>query len=332
MGRDGHAERAPGADRGERRALSRFHATFLPRTAINPERWARVDAILNSQEGYPPIELYKIGEVYFVRDGNHRVSVARANGLTHIEAYVTEIPTTVDLTLDDFERDQWIIKIERSDFLAATELDRIRPEHDVALTEPGRYPILLRHIHVHHYLRNLDMSRIGHGELMSWDDAVASWYDNIYLPVVEAIRRQDVLASFPDRTEADLYLWIAYHREQLAKQYALAPLPADAAVTSFAETHSDRLLEQAVQSLKAGLFRAFGDSEKPPGLSEEEFESARARHDAGERSLAEAEAEEQPVFDDPERDRGFPLDTEFTDFPLELGRIEAEELAGILNY
>ena len=90
--------------------------------------------------------------------------------------------------------------------------------------------------------------------------------------MVEAIRRQDVLASFPDRTEADLYLWIAYHREQLAKQYALAPLPPDAAVTSFAETHSDRLIEHAVQSLKAGLLRAFGDSEKPPGLSEEEFD------------------------------------------------------------
>ena len=52
---------------------------------------------------------------------------------------------------------------------------------------------------------------------------------------------------------------------------------------------------------------------------------------AGERSLAEAEAEEQPVYDDPEKDRGFRLDAEFTDFPLELGRIEAEELAGILN-
>ena len=58
---------------------------------------------MHSLEGYLPIELYKIGEVYFVRDGNHRVSVARANGLTHIEAYVTEIETDVDLTLDDFD-------------------------------------------------------------------------------------------------------------------------------------------------------------------------------------------------------------------------------------
>ena len=54
-----------------------FTRTFLPRAGINPERWARVDAIMHSLEGYLPIELYKIGEVYFVRDGNHRVSVAR---------------------------------------------------------------------------------------------------------------------------------------------------------------------------------------------------------------------------------------------------------------
>ena len=115
-----------------------FTRTFLPRAAISPERWARVDAIMHSLEGYLPIELYKIGQVFFVRDGNHRVSVARANGLTHIEAYVTEIETDVDLTLDDFERDQWIIKIERAEFLKATKLDELRPDNNVVLTAPGR--------------------------------------------------------------------------------------------------------------------------------------------------------------------------------------------------
>ena len=307
-----------------------FTRTFLPRSAVNPERWARIDAILHSMAGYLPIDLYKIGEVYFVRDGNHRVSVARANGLSHIEAYVTEIPTTVDLTLDDFERDQWIIKIERSNFLMETELDQIRPENDVALTEPGRYPILLRHIKVHHYFRNMDLERAGDGQQLTWSEAVASWFDNIYLPVVEAIRRHDTLVSFPARTEADLYLWIAFHREQLAKQYGLAPLTPDAAVTSFEQTHSERPLEQAMQSLKAGFLWAFGDSEKPPGLTEEEFVDARARHAAGERTLAEAEAE-QPVYDDPEADRVMTQDGEFTDFPLELDPIESEELSGILN-
>lgn len=266
-----------------------FTRTFLPRSAVNPERWARVDAVLNSLEGYPPIELYKIGEVYFVRDGNHRISVARANGLNHIDAYVTEIETDVPLTLDDFERDQWIIKIERAEFEQATQLDVLRPGNQVRLTEPGRYRILLRHIHVHHYFRNLDLANVGDPYRLNGEEAVTSWYDNIYLPVVGAIRSHQLLDSFPSRTEADLYLWIAYHREELARQYNLAPLSPEAAVNTFAETHGEGLVQQAIKSLRLNIYRAFGDTEIPMGMSEVEFEEARARHDAGERTIAEAE-------------------------------------------
>jgi hypothetical protein len=265
-----------------------FTRTFLPRAAINPERWARVDAIMHSLEGYLPIELYKIGRVYFVRDGNHRVSVARANGFTHIEAYVTEIETDVDLTLDDFERDQWIIKIERAEFLKQTDLDKLRPGNNVVLTEPGRYKILRRHITVHQYFLGLDRERAGNLEPVEWPEAVMSWYDNIYLPVVEAIREHKLMVSFPQRTETDLYLWIAYHREELAKRYELAPLSPDEAVRTFAQVHSDKLFQQALKSIGLGLHRTLGD-ERPLGMTEEEFENARARHAAGERTLAEAE-------------------------------------------
>lgn len=269
-----------------------FTRTFLPRAAISPERWARIDAIMHSLEGYLPIELYKIGQVYFVRDGNHRVSVARANGLTQIEAYVTEIETDVDLTLDDFARDQWIIKVERAEFLKATQLDELRPGNNVELTAPGRYPILLRHITVHQYFLGLERERAGSVEPVGWPEAVISWYDNIYLPVVEAIREHKLLANFPNRTEADLYLWIAYHREELAKRFELAPLTPDAAVRTFAEVHSDKLFQQALKIIGVGIHRALG-SERPLGLTEEEFAEARARYEAGERSLSEA-AEGEP--------------------------------------
>jgi len=267
-----------------------FTRTFLPRAGVSPERWARVDAILHSLEGYPPIELYKIGDVYFVRDGNHRVSVARANGLDRIEAYVTEIETDIVLTEDDFERDQWIIKIERVDFLRKTHLDELRPDNHVVLTEPGRYGILLRHIAVHQYFRNLDLEREGSLRRLEWPDAVASWYDNVYLPVVQAIRDQKLMDAFPSRTEADLYLWIAYHREELARRYELAPLSPEAAVRTFAEVHSDHLLQQALRSVSRGIQWAFGSDERPRGMTEAEFELGRARHDAGERTIAEAEA------------------------------------------
>ena len=264
-----------------------FTRTFLPRAGINQERWARLDKALNSMEGFPPVELFKIGNVYFVRDGNHRVSVARANGSTHIEAYVTEIQTDVPLTADDFERDRWLIKVERREFLKATQIDKIRPDHGIELTEPGRYQMMQHHIEVHRYLRNQELARQGKPQL-TWEEAVASWYDTVYMPMVQAIRDYDLLRNFPERTEADLYLWIAHHRERLAAAYGLAPLSPTAAVSTFAQLHGDSFFQRALRGVIQGLHRVIGD-EKPLGMSDEEFREARARHEAGELSLGEAE-------------------------------------------
>ncbi len=267
-----------------------FTREFLPRSNVNSFRWARLDAALNSLEGVPPVELYKLGDVYFVRDGNHRVSVARANQLDQIEAYVTELQTSVPLTLSDFERDLWIIKVEYAEFMAETHLDLLRPGADISMTVPGRYEILLHQIEVHRYLRNLDLEREGRPERLSRAEAVASWYDTVYLPVIEAMRKYRLLDHFPGRTEADLFLWIVKHREALSTRYDLAPLDPETAVITFAETHSERPLERTIQGLRLGLHRTLGD-ERPLGMSEEMFDEARARHDAGERTLREAEEE-----------------------------------------
>ena len=266
-----------------------FTREFLPRSGANKARWTNIDAAMNSLAGLPAVELYKIGDVYFVRDGNHRVSVARANDVSHIEAYVTEYKTSVLLTVDDFDRDRWLIKIEHAEFLEKTKLDQVRPNSSIELTEPGRFRILLRHIHVHRYLQNLDLERGAQSYRLTWEDAVVSWYDNVYMPMVHAIREQNLLDDFPKRTEADLYLWIAHHREWIAQQYELAPLSPEAAVSTFAETHSERPIQWTVKNIKQGLHRALGSDDRPLGLSEEEYIDARARHDAGEISLAEAE-------------------------------------------
>lgn len=266
-----------------------FTRTFLPRSGVDVERWTRVYAAMNDLAGLPPVELFKIGDVYFVRDGNHRVSVALADGQTSIEAYVTEVQTDVPLTLDDFERDQWLIKAEHAQFLDKTKLDELRPDHGIRLTEPGRYKFICEHIEAHRYFRNLDLERAGQPERLEWEDAVMSWYDAIYLPVVEAIRRYNLMEQFPSRTEADLYLWIGYHRERLAQQYSLAPLSPEAAVSTFAETHSDGTLEKTMKSLRLALHRTFGDDERPLGMSEEELVDSRARHAAGEISILESE-------------------------------------------
>jgi hypothetical protein len=92
---------------------SDFTRTFLPRARVACERWARIDALTNAQKPLPPVELYQIGEVYFVRDGHHRVSVARVNGWLEIEADVVELAAPAQLTVEDFQQERWITKIEQ---------------------------------------------------------------------------------------------------------------------------------------------------------------------------------------------------------------------------
>ena len=266
-----------------------FTRTFLPRSGANEFRWAKIDAAMNALESLPPVELYKIGDAYFVRDGNHRVSVARANKLSHIEAYVTEVQTDIPLTADDFERDQWIIKTERQEFQAQTKLDELRPDNDFVLTEPGRYRVMLRHIEAHRYFCNLEFERAGDTRRFSWQEAVESWYDTVYMPVVATIREYALLKNFPERTEADLYLWVTYHRERLAKRYGLAPLSPEEAVATFAETHSGRPMDRTVKNIRTGLHKTLGAKERPMGMNEDEFQQSKARHDAGEVSIGEAE-------------------------------------------
>lgn len=266
-----------------------FTRTFLPRSGSDEFRWAKIDAAMNALEPLPPVELYKIGDVYFVRDGNHRVSVARANKLSHIEAYVTEVETDIPLTADDFERDQWIIKAERKEFLDQTNLDELRPENDFVLTEPGRYGIMLRHIETHRYFCNLELERAGNPHRMSWQEAVESWYDTVYMPIVAKIRERDLMKSFPNRTEADLYLWVTYHRERLAKKYELAPLTPDEAVATFAETHSELPVDRTVKTLRSGLIKTLGVDDRPLGMNQDEFLESRARRESGELSIGEVE-------------------------------------------
>ena len=71
-----------------------FTQTFLPKSNETQERWSRVYAKVNSLEGVPPIDVFQVDDVYFVRDGNHRVSVARELDAKTIQAHVTQLPTT----------------------------------------------------------------------------------------------------------------------------------------------------------------------------------------------------------------------------------------------
>jgi nucleotide-binding universal stress UspA family protein len=202
---------------------SDFTRDFLPRENTNAERWARVKIAMSDMAGLPPIEVYQIGDVYFVKDGNHRVSVARQIGATHIQAYVTEVRTRVPLT-PDTKPDDLIVKAEYADFLEKTHLDELRPDVDLSVTVPGQYEKLLEHIEVHRYYMGIDFQRD-----IPYQEAVTHWVDAVYLPVVRIIRERGMLQYFPNRTEADLYLWIADHRATLEHDLGWQVVPAAAA-------------------------------------------------------------------------------------------------------
>lgn len=200
-----------------------FTRSFLPRLDSDADRWAKVKTIASGPTGLPPIEVYKIGEVYFVIDGNHRVSVARNLGAKSIEAYVTEVKTKVPLT-PDVQPDELICKARYAEFLEKTQLDKLRPGVDLSVTVPAQYRLLEEHIQIHrHFLEEAQQREI------PFEEAVTRWYDEIYLPVVRLIRAQGLLRHFPNRTETDLYLWIMEHRLELAEALGWDMSPEDAA-------------------------------------------------------------------------------------------------------
>ena len=188
-----------------------FTRKFLPRLESDKERWARVKASVDSM-GLQPIDVYQIGQVYFVLDGHHRVSVAKQIGAETILANVIEVHTKVPLSPED-QLDDLIIKAEYADFLEKTHLDQLRPKADLKATAPGRYKFMEEQIRI--YASILDQEL---GLEIPYEQAVTRWYDEIYRPVVRVIRERGILREFPGRTETDLYLWISKHRQELVDE------------------------------------------------------------------------------------------------------------------
>ena len=189
-----------------------FTRKFLPKKSIDQNRWARVMATTQGLSGLPPIDVYKIGEVYFVKDGNHRVSVARQMGMSSIQAYITDVKTKVSLP-QDVTPDELIIKGEQVKFLELTKLDQSIPGADLTATTPGAYPKLLEHIAVHRYFLGIEQQRE-----IAFTEAAERWFRRIFQPILDIIRQRDLLCDFPDRTVADMYLWAADHRAALTDQ------------------------------------------------------------------------------------------------------------------
>lgn len=208
-----------------------FTSTFLPKSAINKERWSRIYAEVHGDIGLPPIEVYQVGEVYFVRDGNHRVSVALAVGQKTIEAYVTQVEVPFCLDKNTVTKQMDAAEAYMT-FLEETGLRYVYQHENLMLSEPTRYTDFIGHIHLHGaVLAECEECPV------SIQEAAAHWYENVYLPAVVLIRKHHMLTHMKGRTEADLYLWLVDHLCDLERSYNGLVSDLTPALASFLGKH-----------------------------------------------------------------------------------------------
>lgn len=211
-------------------SLNRYHEfdrAFLPKEDQLASRWQKVDRAFYQDVNLPPVVLYKVGDVYFVVDGHHRVSVAREKGQDFIDAEIRECATRVNITANIKPEDLEILGT-KVHFLERSSLDNIRPLANIKLTIPDGFERMLEHIAVHRYFMGLDLKRD-----VPEEEAVAHWYDTVYTPIIEIIRKSNILKEFPNKTEGDLYMWTLDHQHYLSKEQGEPLQPPQEAAKKF---------------------------------------------------------------------------------------------------
>ncbi len=224
-----------------------FDRAFLPTQRQTTDRWVNIRKAHYRDVVLPPVDLYKIGDVYFVKDGNHRVSVARERNQADIDAYVTEIDIpfrlTADMDIDSVNQEK-----AYGQFRQDTRLDEARPDADLHLSNPAEYARLHEHVAAHHYYLGTErQSDVSYGE------AVESWYDNVYRPLVDAIEAQGLRRQFPGMTPADLYLRVSEYQwlvREAAQDVVGGDLARDEATERMADIYQQRVVRRVIRTLR----------------------------------------------------------------------------------
>ena len=182
-----------------------FDRRFRPTSARVRERWERLALAQRRGEVIPPIEVYRVGDLHFVQDGHHRVSIAMAEGAISIDAYVTEVHTQVPATGIKGRRDLLFKGYERI-FRARVPLTAAAMAK-ITVTDPWSYAELGEAVEAWGYRRMQDT-----GQFSDRTETARHWYAEEYLPVVRMMRTADVIGT---RTEAEAYLRVAAERYRL---------------------------------------------------------------------------------------------------------------------
>lgn len=215
---------------------------------------------LSQTDSSDPIEVFQMDQVYFIRDGHHRVALARSRGETTIQALVTEVTVRAEIT-PLLAGDEVMLRAQLSHFLQETNLDEHCPETDLRLNQPELYASLLEHIEVHRYYLGSQYQRE-----FTLTEAAASWHDLVYLPLLQILQDSGAPHQFPKRTQAELYLWLTYHREEVRcrGEYQHDEAVAAALVERFSERPLQGIVKRAQRVWRAA-WQAAWEKPEPPG-------------------------------------------------------------------
>ncbi|GHH57185.1 chromosome partitioning protein ParB [Lentzea cavernae] len=186
-----------------------FDRRFRPTSSRVRERWQRLALAARRGESVPPIEVYRVGELHFIMDGHHRVSVAHALGLAVIDAYVTQVITRINSSGIRYRGDL-IVKDYRRLFLERVPLSG-EARAAVVLSDPWHYAQLGEHVEAWGFRLMQDT-----GQFLDRAEVARRWYADEYKPVVVMLRQADMVS---DRTETEAYMWVAAERYRLIRTH-----------------------------------------------------------------------------------------------------------------
>ncbi len=228
-----------------------FDNQFFPKRSIIKERWEHVDEAVIKDIVLPPIKVYELGGLYFVRDGNHRVSVAKSKGVEFIDAEVVSLQTEIKLsparTLNGMMKQ--IISYEKRNFYFETNFGDITDYWVLDFSTAGQYDVIYNHILTHKYFINQNQT-----EEIPMEDAILSWFNNVYLPVVTTIQKYKIMKYFRKNTVSDLYVWIITFYDELKKKFGDG-LPLDQIVNDIKREKKFSLLSRIRNFIKKYILK-----------------------------------------------------------------------------
>jgi hypothetical protein len=187
-----------------------FDRQFRPTSRRVRSRWEHIATAMRRGEAMPPVDLLRLGDIYFVRDGHHRVSVASALGHEDIDAYVTEVVTRVDAGVAMKFTDLPVKSHERV-FFERVPLP-MEAQGEISLTDPWDYAVLAEAVEAWGFRAMQE-----HGELLNRRQTAELWLEHEYRPVVEMLHEAGLIR---DSTDTEAYMRIAGERYRLLRTHA----------------------------------------------------------------------------------------------------------------